>query len=74
VQLGAARACRRGIIWHTQGSGKSLTILFACAQAVDFLGQPTIIIVVDRDQLQDQMVKQFRADQHVELPDRGEQG
>lgn len=49
---------RRGIVWHTQGSGKSLTMLFAARKLWNdsTLGQPTIIIVVDREQLQDQMV------------------
>jgi type I restriction enzyme R subunit len=52
---------RRGVIWHTQGSGKSLTILFAAKKLWHHrkLQQPTILIVVDRDQLQDQMIKQF---------------
>lgn len=59
VQLGAARSMRRGIVWHTQGSGKSLTILFTARKLWSLLNQPTIIIVVDRNQLQDQMVKQF---------------
>jgi type I restriction enzyme R subunit len=59
VRLGAARGWRRGIVWHTQGSGKSLTILFAARKLWNLLDQPTIIIVVDREQLQDQMVKQF---------------
>ena len=49
---------RRGIVWHTQGSGKSLTMLFAARKLWNnpSLAQPTIIIVVDREQLQDQMV------------------
>ena len=49
---------RRGIVWHTQGSGKSLTMLFAARKLWNdpTLEQPTIIIVVDREQLQDQMV------------------
>lgn len=49
---------RRGIIWHTQGSGKSLTMLFAAKKlwSNPKLKQPTIIIVVDREQLQDQMI------------------
>src|SRR6266536_5277808 len=41
------------------GSGKSLTILIAARKLWNLLNQPTIIIVVDREQLQDQMVKQF---------------
>ena len=59
VKLGADRSTRRGIVWHTQGSGKSLTILFTARKLWSLLNQPTIIIVVDRDPLQDQMVKQF---------------
>jgi type I restriction enzyme R subunit len=61
VDLDKARGWRRGLVWHTQGSGKSLTMLFA-AQKMWFhsaLGQPTIIIVVDRDQLEDQISGQF---------------
>lgn len=52
---------RRGLIWHTQGSGKSLTILFAAKKLWHNpnLQQPTIIVVIDRDQLQDQMFGQF---------------
>jgi type I restriction enzyme R subunit len=48
---------RRGIVWHTQGSGKSLTMIFAARKLWNYavLSQPTIIIVVDREQLQDQM-------------------
>jgi len=61
VELDKPRGWRRGLVWHTQGSGKSLTMLFA-AQKMWFhaaLGQPTIIIVVDRDQLEDQISGQF---------------
>jgi type I restriction enzyme R subunit len=52
---------RRGIVWHTQGSGKSLTILFAAKKLWHHpdLKQPTVIVIVDRDQLQDQMIGQF---------------
>lgn len=55
------RGWRRGLVWHTQGSGKSLTMLFA-ARKMWFhpeLQQPTIIIIVDRDQLEDQISGQF---------------
>jgi type I restriction enzyme R subunit len=55
------RGWRRGLVWHTQGSGKSLTMLFA-ARKMWFdpaLQMPTIIIVVDRDQLEDQISGQF---------------
>lgn len=55
------RGWRRGLVWHTQGSGKSLTMLFA-ARKMWFhpdLQQPTILIIVDRDQLEDQISGQF---------------
>ena len=52
---------RRGLVWHTQGSGKSLTILFAAKKLWHDpkLSQPTVLVVIDRDQLQDQMIGQF---------------
>jgi type I restriction enzyme R subunit len=48
---------RRGIVWHTQGSGKSLTMIFAARKLWNdpTLEQPTLVIVVDREQLEDQM-------------------
>lgn len=52
---------RRGLVWHTQGSGKSLTILFAAKKLWHhpLLQSPTVLVVIDRDQLQDQMTGQF---------------
>ena len=48
---------RRGIVWHTQGSGKSLTMIFAARKLWNHpdLSQPTLVIVVDRVQLEEQM-------------------
>jgi type I restriction enzyme R subunit len=48
---------RRGIVWHTQGSGKSLTMIFAARKLWTHraLRQPTLVIVVDREQLEEQM-------------------
>jgi type I restriction enzyme, R subunit len=48
---------RRGIVWHTQGSGKSLTMIFAARKLWNHpvLTQPTLVIVVDREQLEEQM-------------------
>jgi len=50
-------AARRGIVWHTQGSGKSLTMIFAARKLWNHpaLQQPTIVIIVDREQLEEQM-------------------
>lgn len=61
LELEEPRGRRRGLVWHTQGSGKSLTMLFA-ARKMWFhpqLQSPTIIIIVDRDQLEDQISGQF---------------
>ncbi|MBY4897225.1 type I restriction endonuclease subunit R [Cupriavidus sp. AU9028] len=54
---------RTGLIWHTQGSGKSLTMVFAAyklrRQAV--LTNPTVLIVVDRRDLKTQISDDFDA-------------
>lgn len=61
LEMDKPRGRRRGIVWHTQGSGKSLTMLFASKKLWNHqeMAQPTVIIVVDRDQLQDQMAGQL---------------
>ncbi len=59
LDLDREQEWRRGLVWHTQGSGKSLTILFAAKKLWHVLNQPTILIVIDRDQLQDQMTGTF---------------
>ncbi len=61
LDLNREQEWRRGLIWHTQGSGKSLTILFAAKKLWHHptLQQPTILIVIDREQLQDQMIGQL---------------
>lgn len=50
-----------GVVWHTQGSGKSLTIIFTaqklCMQSE--LNDPTIYIVIDRKELKDQLGDNF---------------
>lgn len=52
----------RGIIWHTQGSGKSLTMLFAARKLKNVgLGNPTILIVIDRVDLDQQINETFTA-------------
>lgn len=52
----------RGIVWHTQGSGKSLTMLFAARKLRNIgLGNPTVFIVIDRVDLDDQINETFTA-------------
>jgi type I restriction enzyme R subunit len=51
----------QGVIWHTQGSGKSLTMLYTAykLRKAEELNDPTIIIVVDRKDLNEQMDDTF---------------
>lgn len=52
----------RGIVWHTQGSGKSLTMLFAARKLKNVgLNNPTIFIIIDRRDLDDQINETFTA-------------
>jgi type I restriction enzyme R subunit len=50
---------RIGIVWHTQGSGKSLTMVFYAAKAVQAFGNPTIIVLTDRNDLDEQLFGTF---------------
>lgn len=63
VQRVLAGAPRKGLIWHFQGSGKSLLMVFA-AQKLRLqpaLGNPTVLIVVDRIDLDAQISSTFHA-------------
>ena len=49
---------RRGLVWHTQGSGKTFTLLTAARlvlEARDEFGNPTVVVVVDRTELEGQL-------------------
>lgn len=52
---------RIGVIWHTQGSGKSLSMVFYAAKLVinEELENPTIIVITDRNDLDDQLFGTF---------------
>jgi type I restriction enzyme R subunit len=54
---------RTGLIWHTQGSGKSLTMVFAAykLRRHPALNNPTVLIVVDRRDLKTQLADDFDA-------------
>ncbi len=53
---------RGGVVWHTQGSGKSLTMLYLAVKLrrEAALGNPTIVIVTDRRDLDEQITNTFR--------------
>lgn len=46
---------RAGVIWHTQGSGKSLSMAFYAGKLVLALNNPTLVILTDRNDLDDQL-------------------
>ena len=50
---------RAGIIWHTQGSGKSLSMVFYTGKLVLELNNPTIVVLTDRNDLDDQLFSVF---------------
>ena len=48
-----------GVFWHTQGSGKSLSMVFYAHLLQDVLDSPTIVVMTDRIDLDDQLYAQF---------------
>lgn len=50
---------RAGVIWHTQGSGKSLTMVFYAGKLVLELNNPTLVVLTDRNDLDDQLFDTF---------------
>lgn len=50
---------RAGVVWHTQGSGKSLTMVFYTGKIVQRLYNPTIVIITDRNDLDNQLFETF---------------
>lgn len=50
---------KAGVIWHTQGSGKSFSMVFYAAQLVKHLNNPTIVVLTDRNDLDDQLFGTF---------------
>lgn len=50
---------RIGVIWHTQGSGKSLSMVFYSGKLVLGMDNPTIVVITDRNDLDDQLFSTF---------------
>lgn len=48
-----------GVFWHTQGSGKSLSMVFYAHYLQEALESPTIVVITDRNDLDDQLYGQF---------------
>jgi type I restriction enzyme R subunit len=54
---------RCGVVWHTQGSGKSLTMVFFAGKIVQHpaMRNPTLVVITDRNDLDDQLFNTFAA-------------
>lgn len=50
---------KAGVFWHTQGSGKSLSMVFYAHLLQRALNSPTIVVITDRNDLDDQLYGQF---------------
>lgn len=54
-----------GVIWHTQGSGKSLSMVFFTGKLVLSLNNPTVLIITDRNDLDDQLFDTFASSKEL---------
>lgn len=50
---------KAGVVWHTQGSGKSLSMVFYTGKTVLKLNNPTVVVLTDRNDLDDQLFETF---------------
>jgi type I restriction enzyme, R subunit len=54
-----------GVVWHTQGSGKSLSMVFYTGKIVLALDNPTVVVITDRNDLDDQLYDTFAASKQL---------
>lgn len=54
-----------GVVWHTQGSGKSLSMVFYTGKIVLIMDNPTIVVITDRNDLDDQLFDTFAASKQL---------
>lgn len=54
---------RIGVVWHTQGSGKSLSMMFYASKLIrhPYMRNPTVLVITDRNDLDDQLFGTFAA-------------
>ncbi|HCI52210.1 MAG TPA: DEAD/DEAH box helicase [Gallionella sp.] len=69
---------KAGVVWHTQGSGKSLSMVFYTGKIVLALDNPTVLVITDRNDLDDQLFDTFASSKQllrqdpVQAADRGQ--
>ena len=56
---------KAGVVWHTQGSGKSLSMVFYTGKIVLAMDNPTVLMITDRNDLDDQLFETFAASKQV---------
>lgn len=56
---------RIGVVWHTQGSGKSLSMVFYAAKLIQIMNNPTIVVLTDRNDLDDQLYSTFSMSKEI---------
>lgn len=56
---------KAGVVWHTQGSGKSLSMVFYTGKIVLVLDNPTVLVITDRNDLDDQLFDTFTASKQL---------
>jgi len=56
---------KAGVVWHTQGSGKSLSMVFYTGKIVLALDNPTMLVITDRNDLDDQLFDTFAASKQL---------
>ncbi|MFH1505984.1 MAG: type I restriction endonuclease subunit R [archaeon] len=56
---------KAGVVWHTQGSGKSLSMVFYTGKLTLSLDNPTIVLLTDRNDLDDQLFNNFANCQQI---------
>ncbi|HEY4538038.1 MAG TPA: type I restriction endonuclease subunit R, partial [Erysipelothrix sp.] len=54
-----------GVVWHTQGSGKSLSMVFYAGKLIKAMNNPTLVVLTDRNDLDDQLYKTFSMSQDI---------
>ena len=54
-----------GVVWHTQGSGKSLSMVFYTGKLVLRLNNPTVVVITDRNDLDEQLFGTFAASKQL---------
>lgn len=54
-----------GVVWHTQGSGKSISMVFYTGKIVLTLNNPTVVVITDRNDLDDQLFDTFAASKQL---------